>query len=95
VVVGKWKDGRIGVMRGIRKGPYQFGITLFGQKKILTSEPKETSYRPLLVEIVKFFQTRVPPVSADETLEMFAFMQTADISKDRGGALVPLSEVTK
>jgi Oxidoreductase family, NAD-binding Rossmann fold len=95
VVVGKWKDGRIGVMRGIRKGPYEFGITLFGRKKILTSEPKKFTYRPMLVEIVKFFETRVPPVSADETLDMFAFMQAADISKARGGVLVPLSEVTK
>lgn len=94
-VVGMWKDGRLGVMRGIRKGPYAFGITLFGQKKILNSEPRQTSYRPMLVEIVKFFQTRIPPVSADDTLEMFAFMEAADISKARGGALVPLSEVTK
>ncbi len=94
-VVGKWKDGRIGTMRGIRKGPYSFGITLFGQKKILNSEPHPFSYRPMLVEIVKFFQTRVPPVNADETLEMFAFMEAADLSKNRGGALVPLSDVTK
>jgi hypothetical protein len=94
-VVGKWRDGRIGVMRGIRKGPYSFGITLYGQKKILNSEPVRTSYRPLLVEIVKFFQTGVPPVNPDETLEMFAFMEAADISKARGGIAVPLSEVTQ
>jgi predicted dehydrogenase len=97
VVVGTWKDGRVGEFRGFRKGPYSYGITLFGQKKILNSEPVSTltSYRSLLVEIVKFFETRVPPVSADETLEMFAFMEAADLSKARGGALVPLSEVTK
>ena len=37
-------------------------------KAVLTSEPRPHSYQPLLVEIAKFFRTRVPPVSADETL---------------------------
>jgi hypothetical protein len=46
------------------------------------------------VEIAKFMHTRVPPVSADETLEMFAFMQAAELSKQQGGAEVPLSRVT-
>ena len=40
VVVGKWMDGRMGVMRGIRKGPYEFGITLFGAKAVLQSGPQ-------------------------------------------------------
>jgi hypothetical protein len=49
----------------------------------------------LLVEIAKFFRTRVPPVNGEETLEMFAFMEAADISKAQGGTAVPLSEVTR
>ena len=94
VVVGKWQDGRIGVMRGIRKGPYAYGITLYGVKAVLRNEPKREGYRPLLLEIAKFFHTRVPPVDAEETLEIFAFMQAADISKARGGAAVSIREVT-
>jgi hypothetical protein len=43
--------------------------------------------------VVKFFQTKEPPVSAEETLEIIAFMEAADISKARGGAPVALSEV--
>jgi hypothetical protein len=49
----------------------------------------------LLVEIAKFFRTRVAPVNPEETLEMFAFMEAADVSKARGGAAVPLSEIMK
>lgn len=94
-LVGKWKDGRLGVMRGFRNGLEDYGITLFGDKSVLHSEPRPDSYRPLLVEIAKFFRTRVPPVNGEETLEMFAFMEAADISKARGGTAVPLSEVTK
>lgn len=95
VVVGKWKDGRLGVVRGIRQGKQDYGITLFGEKAVLRSESREEGYRPLLVEIVKFFQTGVAPVDPEDTLEMFAFMEAADMSKAKGGASVPLSEVLK
>jgi hypothetical protein len=50
-------------------------------------------YRNLLVEIVKFFQTGVTPIQPEETLEMMAFMEAADLSKARGGAPVALKEV--
>lgn len=93
VVTGKWQDGRLGVMRGFRNGFYNYGITAFGEKTVLHSGPRPETYRPLLVEIAKFFRTRVAPVPPEETLEIFAFMEAADLSKARGGAAVPLSEV--
>jgi len=40
--------------------------------------------RKLVVEIVKFFQTGVPPIPPDETLEILAFMEAAELSKARG-----------
>jgi predicted dehydrogenase len=95
VVTGRWKDGRLGVMRGFRGEFYEYGITLFGDKKVLRSEPRPDSYRPLLVEIANFFRTRVSPVDPDQTLEMFAFMEAADVSRNKEGAAVPLAEVTK
>jgi predicted dehydrogenase len=95
VVVGRWKDGRLGVMRGFRNGLDDYGIILFGHKAVFHSEPRPDSYRPLLVEIAKFFRTQISPVDTGETLEMFAFMEAADMSKGRGGAAVPLSEVTQ
>ena len=54
----------------------------------------KVDYRPLLVEIVKFFQTGVAPISPEETLELMAFMEAADLIKARGGAAVMLKEVT-
>jgi len=95
VVIGKWKGGQLGVMRGIRDGKQDWGITLFGEKVLLRSDSRPFSYRPLVVEIIKFFQTRLAPVKAAETLEMFAFMDAADLSLQRGGAEVRLSEVTR
>ncbi|MEM8969611.1 MAG: Gfo/Idh/MocA family oxidoreductase [Bacteroidota bacterium] len=92
VVTGKWKDGRIGTFRGMRSGELGYGGTAFGETGITSLGPYD-GYRPLLVEIVNFFKTGKPPVSSEETLEIFAFMTAADVSKQRGGESVTLEEV--
>jgi hypothetical protein len=92
VVVGRWKDGKIGTVRAIR--PYSdYGAVVFRAKEVVESHPKAAEaadYRPLVMEIVKFFQTGKPPVANAETLEMFAFMDAAQRSKEQGGRPVPL-----
>jgi hypothetical protein len=90
VIVGKWKDGRLGTVRAIR--PYsEYGAVVYRAKEIVEAKPQSAgSYRPLVLEIVKFFQTGNPPVSNDETLEIFAFMDAAQRSKDQGGKPVML-----
>jgi Oxidoreductase family, NAD-binding Rossmann fold len=94
-VVGKWRDGRIGTMRGLIRGRQDYGAVAFGMKAVLASPiPMKSDYRSLLVEIVKFFQTGVPPVPPEETLEIMAFMEAAELSKSRGGAPVALTDVT-
>ncbi|MBN1442037.1 MAG: Gfo/Idh/MocA family oxidoreductase [Planctomycetes bacterium] len=92
VVAGRWKDGRIGTFRGIRAGKGGYGGTAFGAKAI---EPigDFPGYRPLVVEIAKLFRTGVLPVSPEETIEIYAFMEAADESKRRGGAPVSVEEV--
>ena len=64
VVVGKWKDGRIGVFRGtpeLRLRPSYGGVG-YGTKAVKPIGDYG-GYRPLVVEIVKFFRTGQPPVS--------------------------------
>ncbi|MDX2029068.1 MAG: Gfo/Idh/MocA family oxidoreductase [Blastocatellia bacterium] len=95
VVVGRWKDGRTATIRGTRAGKQDYGVIAFGEKTTLTTTPPmKVDYRNLLVEIIKFFQTGTPPIAPEETLEMMAFMEAADLSKARGGAPVPLTAVT-
>ncbi|MDR1335196.1 MAG: Gfo/Idh/MocA family oxidoreductase [Tannerella sp.] len=91
-VTGVWEDSRIGTFRGIRKGAGGYGGYAFGEKGI---EPLGTygGYDPLLREIVRFFQTGRPPVSSEETLEIFTFMEAAHESRRRNGAAVELGEV--
>jgi predicted dehydrogenase len=95
VLVGKWKDGRLGVMRGFSSGLYAFSITVYGDKGLAHSEDKPEGYGPLLVQIAQFFKTHVPPVDPNESLEVLAFMETADRSVERGGVAVPLSEIMR
>jgi len=108
VVTGVWKDGRVGTYRGIRKGAPKYSATVFGDKGVSTAgvyghgvpvkgivptNDKYMGYEGLAVEIAKFFKTRTPPVSAAETLEVFAFMEAAEESKRAGGGVVKLEAV--
>lgn len=92
LAVGAWSDGRIGTFRGIRKGAGGYGGRAFGDKAS-TELGGFGGYRPLVVEIVKFFKTRELPISPEETLEIYAFMEAADESKRNGGAPVKLADV--
>lgn len=92
VVTGTWKDGRIGTFRGIRAGKGDYGAVVFGKAGI-ESAKGYTGYEPLVKEIVTFFKTGTPPVSAEETIEMFTFMEAADESKRQGGRPVTLASV--
>jgi hypothetical protein len=91
-VSGTWKDGRVGTFRGIRVGKSGYGAMVFGSDGIMPSG-SYGGYEPLVVEICKFFKTHQPPVSAEETIEIFAFMEAADESKRQGGAPVTLESV--
>ncbi|QEH39094.1 Oxidoreductase family, NAD-binding Rossmann fold [Aquisphaera giovannonii] len=92
VVTGTWRGGRVGTFRGTRRGPHDYGALAFGAKGIVLGQGFG-GYEPLLAEVVKFFRTGRPPVSAKETLEIYAFMEAADESKRRGGAAVTLESV--
>ena len=95
VAVGTWKDGRLGVMRAFnyrRKGAGYGGSIhseLYGFVDMGTYE----GYKPLLVEILKFFRTGEVPVDPEETLEIYAFLEAATQSKAKGGLPVTLADV--
>lgn len=87
LVTGVWQDGRIGTVRGIRKGAANIAGTAFGEKGIAPLGPF-SSYDPLVREIISFFETGKPPVAVADTLEIFAFMQAADESKRKRGVTI-------
>jgi hypothetical protein len=88
VVHGSWSDGRSGTFR---EGEGYSGTARGAGGEAAVGDYE--GYAPLVVEIVKFFRTGVPPVSPAETLEIYAFMEAADESKRQGGAEVTLASV--
>jgi predicted dehydrogenase len=92
VVVGTWNDGRIATLRGTRTGKHLYGGTAFGENGTALIGDY-AGYNPLLLKIIEFFKTGVAPVKPEETLEIYAFMEAADLSKKNNGAPVTLASV--
>ena len=96
VINAVWKDGRMGELRLIRKSWIYSGYVLpekpKDKKQPLVIYDGYQGYQPLLKEIIQFFKTGVAPVSPEETLEIMAFMEAAEMSAKRGGAPVTLEE---
>lgn len=94
IVVGTWKDGRVGTFRGTRTGTHDYGGTAYGEKANLSLGPFK-GYDNLLVQIIDFFKTGKVRVQPEETIEIYAFMEAADESKRKGGASITLESVIK
>ncbi len=92
IVVGIWKDGRVGTFRGTRTGTHDYGGTVYGAKGNICLGPFK-DYDALLVQIIEFFKTGKVPVSPVETLEIYAFMEAADESKRKNGATTSIEAV--
>lgn len=107
LITGVWKDGKIGTFRGIRKGAVKYRAMVFGDKGISPSgdygydvpvnwvapHGEYMGYKGVAIEIARFFKSGKPPVSAEETIEVFTFMEAAHQSKARGGVPVKLTVV--
>jgi hypothetical protein len=92
ITTGKWNDGRVGVYYGILNKDKMPVIRIWGTEGTTASAGPE-NYQGLVRAIAEFFQTGRPPVEAAETVELFEFMTAAQLSKERGGAEVPLQAV--
>ena len=91
VVVGRWKDGRIGTFRGIKEGPAIYGGTAYTPKGSIAAGGYE-GYKVLLDQILTFFKTGVAPISKEETIEIFTFMKASNMSKEQNGRIVTMEE---
>lgn len=94
-VTGVWENGRVGTYRGVKQ-PLKVGVgaTVFGTNGTAHSDARY-DYKPLVTEIANFFRTGEPPVPAEETIEIFAFLTAAETSKAEDGRTVTIEEVLK
>jgi hypothetical protein len=92
-IVGTWKDGRIGVIRGNRKGNYQFGAMIHRTKTssfVDASSHAKPTCAGMLERIMQMFHTGQLDIEAAETLEIIRFLECANESR-RSGTIVKLS----
>lgn len=92
LVTGRWGDGRIGTVRGIRAGSAAYGCTRFGQKSVQSMTlSTQFIYCELLKAIVSFFKERKSPVTPAETFEIMAFIEAANRSGENHGRMERLA----
>jgi len=95
VLVGRWKDGRLGVMRAMnycKKGAC-YGGMIFPYKGKPVEMGGYEGYKKLLMAILKYFETGVVPFPPEESVEIYAFMEAGAESVRRGGKPVTIEEV--
>jgi hypothetical protein len=87
VVTGLWKDGRAATVRGIRKGPSDYGALAFTTKGVQAVPiGQKYIYRELLKKIVEMFETKKAPLDIAVTQEIVAFIEAANKSGANHGA---------
>jgi predicted dehydrogenase len=92
IVTGTWSDGRVGTLHALKTKASPNKVLVFGSKAV-AEQKGGGDYAPLVREIITFFNTGRAPVSPEETLEIFAFMEAADESKRQGGRPVKIAEM--
>lgn len=87
IVTGVWGNGRVGTLYGYRyPGMSAFGATVYAGKSVHQGIAQSTPpwYALLLKEILPFFRTGEAPIDPQETLEIIAFLEAANTSRETG-----------
>jgi hypothetical protein len=77
----------------LKQGQSPYSFTVYGARGV--AHRTGAGYEPAVRAICEFFATRKPPVSREETIDLFAFMEAADESQRRGGVPVPIAEIVE
>lgn len=91
VVTGRWSDGRLGVLRGLREGAAGYGLTAYGARSIRATAVDTTfMYRDLLAAVIPVLGGEPPPIPPEELVEVVAFQEAALASAAAGGKRVAI-----
>ncbi|MEO2202970.1 Gfo/Idh/MocA family oxidoreductase [Paenibacillus pabuli] len=80
LIIGTWKEGRMGTIRGIQRGAESFGISLH-TRNATRHVSLEPSYKELLKSVMNLFKNGVCTVHPSETLEVIRFLECAEQSR--------------
>lgn len=87
VIVGEWSDGRIGTIRGNRKGNRTFGALIHSQTNSIYANVNADAkpyYAALLEAVMLMFTGGAPGTDPLETVEIVRFMEAANESRQTG-----------
>lgn len=94
VVTGLWNDGRIGTLRGSRDGSTAYGFIAFCEQAVIERQlSTRFAYRNLCQAIVRSFETGIPAVPSDATLQVVRFVLAALESERRAGESIRLDSI--
>jgi len=87
IVTGVWADGRIGTIRGNRRGNPQFGGVIHrtsGSAYVDVAADTKPFYASLVEKITEMFRAGVSPIENEELLEIVRFLEAANESRLTG-----------
>lgn len=87
LVVGVWSDGRVGTIRGNRKGNAAFGALVHRERAtayVDVSADDKPFYASMLEHIITMFRTGETPIDPAETIEIIRFIEAANESRKDG-----------
>jgi len=90
LVIGIWADGRIGTIRGNRKGNNQFGALVHrenGSHFVDVYAHEKPYYASLLERIMILFRTGKADIEQAETLQIIRFIEAANESRETGAVV--------
>lgn len=91
VVTGRWSDGRLGTVRGIRRGCTGYGGAVFCEAGIVPVPAcSQYAYRNLCRAMVETFTSGKPAVPHETSLEIVRFILAALASEHHGGRAMRL-----
>jgi virulence factor len=91
VTSGLWRDGRLGTVRGTRRGAHAYGFIAWGERSVRASAiDAGPIYCELLKRVVAMFETRQAPIDLGQTVEIVSFIEAARRSAGNGGARMAL-----
>lgn len=94
LVIGRWADGRLATVRGVRRGAYGFTLSAVQEKQVSAMKiDGRYFYREMLKQVVAMVETGRSPVALEELVEVVAFQEAALRSSERDGTEVLLTEL--
>lgn len=91
ILTGQWSDGRLGTLRGNRKGNNQFGALIHfedGSEYVAIKSQDKPFYASLLEHVIHFFQNGISNVPLSETNEIIRFIEAAHESEKVGKSII-------